>query len=288
MKIIIIGNCQIQPLASGIQLHSGVEEVIQVPLHLKGGEFYRKTIDLINNSTDTYTVLAFNNSLSDIDFTPSTQSRFSKVLTFTNIFFRGLHPDLIYLGGMGDRLTSPVGDYHSLICALSFLKGLNTDQCREKFNQQVYERLGFFLEWDISAKMLLKRDENLDIQFAEDFIEMAREEPVLFTVNHPMPKPLLMLTNKILVKLELEPLKFPDQYYYNYLSNNTWWPIYPEIASKHEIKYDTSMIFKSPDHINRKTYNLDMFITKSFEIYERYGKDKIIKSKEINEKYDLL
>ena len=288
MKIIIIGNCQIQPLAHGLELHPGVEEVIQIPLHLKGREFYTKPIDLINNSADTYTVLAFNNSLSDIDFTLSTQSRFSKVLTFTNIFFRGLHPDLIYLGGMGDRLLSPLGDYHSLICAVSFLKGLNIDQCRERFNQETYEKLGFFSEWDISANELLKRDELSDIKFAAEFLNMAKVEPVLFTVNHPMAKPFLMLLNKIVMRLELEPISFPEQYFYNYLSNNSWWPVYPEVANKFDLQYKTSMTFKSPDHIKRETYNLDMFISKSYNIYEQYGKDKIIKSKQIDKQIELL
>jgi len=288
MKIIIIGNCQIQPLADGLLLHPGVEEVIPIPLHLKGREFYTKPIDLINNSADTYTVLAFNNALSDLDFTPSTQSRFSRVLTFTNIFFRGLHPDLIYLGGMGDRLKSPVGDYHSLICAMSFLKGLNIDQCKERFNQEIYEKLGFFSEWDISAKELLKRDELTDIKFAAEFLDMAKVEPVLFTANHPMAKPFLKLLNKIAIRLELEPISFPEQYYNNYLSNNTWWPVYPEVANKFDLQYKTPMTFKSPDNINRKTFSLDMFISKSYDIYEQYGKDKVIKSKLIDERIHLL
>ena len=288
MKIIIIGNCQIQPLAHGLELSSGVEEVIQIPLHLEGTELFKKPVDLINNSHDTYTVLTFNNSLQKIEFSDSALSRFSKVLTFTNIYFRGLHPDLIYLGGMGNRLTSAVGDYHSIICAMSFLKGLDPEQCKEKYNVEVYERLGFFSEWERSAEELLKRDSDLDIKFADDFLRMAKTEPVLFTFNHPVAKPFIQLTNKILTELDLAPLIFTEQFFYNYLSNNTWWPVYPEIADKFDIKYKTSMTFKAPDHIKRKIYNLDEFIYKTYEIYTSYGKDKIIKSKEIENKIDLL
>jgi hypothetical protein len=288
MNIIIIGNCQIQSIANGLELSNEVDEVVQFPIHLKGNRVFSEALDYVNVSEKEWIVLTFRDLLDEINFSEVIKSKFKKIITFTNIYFTGLFPDQIYLGGMGDRLISAAGDYHSLICALSFLKGLNIDSCIKKYNDEVYSSLGYYDYWRVSKEELLNRDALLDIKFAQIFLEMASKTPVLHTFNHPTAEVLLTLVNLILNHIGLEKISFPSNFFYSHLASNTWWPVYPEIAKKFGIQYSTGMFFKSPDHIKRKIYNLNEFVGLTYKKYEDYGREKILISPLIEAKINIL
>lgn len=276
MNIIVIANCHVQPIRDALALSSEVDEVFSVPVHLVNTIHYTNAIEQIKNSNKhKFTVLQFDSLLEKAGLGDDILSRIDRVLSFTNIYFSGLQPDMTYFGGMGKRVMSPLGDYHSKICLLSFIKGYSPEQCAKLFNSNTYDQLGFYLEWDKSDKELRRRDLTLDIKFADSFLEMAKNEPTLFTFNHPLGQVFYRLAEKIFTALTLEFPIYPSSFFYNYLATNAWWPVYPEIADFNSIKVGYSMSFKSPDHLSRKFYNLEQFIAASFDLYTRQGLNAI-------------
>lgn len=268
MNIIVIANCHVQPIRDGLALCSEIDEVFSVPIHLKNTVHYTNAIEQIQKSDkNSFTVLQFDGLLEKSDLGDNILSRVHRVLSFTNIYFTGLHPDMTYFGGMGRRISSPLGDYHSKICLLAFKKGLSVDQCEKLFNDSTYSQLDFFNEWTESKAELQKRDEHLDIKFADDFLEMTKLESTLYTFNHPLGFVFSRFIEKIYKHLGLNLQRFPDSYFYNYLASNAWWPIYPEINEFHKLKNVMPINFKSPDHLSRKFYNLREFIFASYQLY---------------------
>jgi hypothetical protein len=272
VNIIVIANCHVQPVRDALALSHEVDEVFSVPIHLVNTIHYTNAIEQIKNSNkQKFTVLQFDGLLEKANLGNDILSRIDRVLSFTNIYFSGLHPDITYFGGMGKRVMSPLGDYHSRICLLSFIKGYSLDQCTNLFNSKNYDQLDYYKEWDKSDTELRRRDSTLDIKFADGFLEMTKNEPTLYTFNHPLGPVFYHLAEKIFTGLELAFPKFPTSYFYNYLATNAWWPIYPEIGDFNSIKFDHPMIFKSPDHLSRKFYSLEQFVAASFALYAQQG-----------------
>ena len=94
------------------------------------------------------------------------QSRFAN---YTNIYFSGLHPDLTYFGGFGQRVTSPLGDYHSRIILACFFQGRSVRECLAAFNGGVYEKLGYFLQFEHSLAELARRGRGKSDQVRRPF-----------------------------------------------------------------------------------------------------------------------
>jgi hypothetical protein len=268
VNIIVIANCHVQPIRDGLALSSEIDEVFAIPVHLENTIHYTNAIEYIRKSQkEKFTVLEFGGLLQKAALGPEIVSRIERVVSFTNIYFTGLHPDMTYFGGMGRRVSSPLGDYHSKICLLAFNKGLSIDQCEKLFNNSIYQQFDFYTEWTESEAELRKRDEHLDIKFADEFLEMTRLEPTLYTFNHPLGIVFSRFLEKIYKYLGLTSPQFPGSYFYNYLASNAWWPIYPEISEFHKLKNLTPITFKAPDHLSRKFYNLREFISLSYRLY---------------------
>lgn len=276
MNIIVIANCHVQPIRDGLALSSEIDEVFSIPVHLANTVHYTNAIEQIKKSQkEKFTVLQFGGLLESASLDPEIVLRIDRVVSFTNIYFTGLHPDMTYFGGMGKRISSPLGDYHSKICLLAFKKGLSIDQCEKLFNDSTYRQLDFYTEWTESEAELRKRDDHLDIKFADDFFQMTRRESTLYTFNHPLGIVFSRFLEKIYKYFDLTPSNFPDSYFYNYLSHNAWWPVYPEINEFHKLKNMMPVNFKAPDHLSRKFYNLTEFISSSYRLYTEQGVGEI-------------
>jgi len=277
MKIIIIANCHVQPIAYLLELNRLVHEVITLPIHLSGSEQFIKSIQKIESSDDEYVVLQFIGLVEKVDFTNSARARFIKILTFTNLYFTGYHPDCCYVGGMGVRVPSPLGDYHSKLCYLSFAKGYSVDKCCKLFREDVFESLGYNTEWDKSSQELLHRDFNVDIRFATDFLKLSESVLTLLTINHPTALVFFRLVEMIASKLMLDVTPIPIDACPNFLYSNAVWPVYPAnckfIASDKSIDFK----FKSPDNIRKKIYSLEEFVAASYLSYAEISLEKMQK-----------
>jgi hypothetical protein len=271
MKIIVIANCQVESIVKLLKTSIDVESVVGIPIHLYGSNYFEKAKqDYLNAINDPdYNLLTFikNENLYKEFSLDVLRNKHPNLLTMTNIFFSGLHPDITYLGDRGGRIISPLGDYHSKIILKSFLLGLSVESCLDRFNELVYEEMGFFDEFEKSSLELLERDKNIDIAFGSIFMELVRHEPSLYTFNHPTGFVFQEYVDLIGKKIGINIKKFPFAMQPNPLSSSTWWPIYNEIAEKHCLKYRTPLLFKKPDSLGGGVIDLGEFIRQSYRIY---------------------
>ena len=288
MNIVIIANCQVQPLAYLLEMHPDIQSVIQIPLHLKGTEHYNNPIKIIEESEKRFTVLQFPESIDGMGFTESAKAKFDRVVNFTNIYFTGLHPDATYIGGMGKRFLSPVGDYHSRITYLAYSKGLTIEACIQKFSSETYDKLGYYGQWDSSSIELINRDAKNDVKFAEEFLEITSKNLTLLTFNHPTSLVFNKLGNRLLNFIGLKEITLPIESQPNFLATNAFWPVYDNLNLSTRIDYKTSFYFKSADSFGKNIYTLNDFVRKSYENYDAFGVDNIVKPYFFESQKDLI
>jgi hypothetical protein len=278
----------VQPLAYLLEMHPDIQSVIQIPVHLKGTEHYSNPIKMIEESEKCFTVLQFPESIDGLGFTEAAKAKFDRVVNFTNIYFTGLHPDATYIGGMGKRFLSPVGDYHSRITYLAYSRGLGVEACVKKFSSETYEKLGYYSQWDSSSLELINRDAKNDVKFAEEFLEITSRNLTLLTFNHPTSLVFNKLANRLLNFIGLKEITLPIESQPNFLATNAFWPVYENLDLSRKVSYKTPFIFKSADSFGKKIFNLDRFVSTSYDLYQNYGLENIIKPYFYESQKDLL
>lgn len=280
MNLIIIANCQVQPLQKLFSMSPDIDNIVAIPIHLLGHKLYEDSVnsfyELIKRDSNA-TIISFP-LLGDFkDFeTKELRQRVKNLYTINNIHFSGLHPDVTYLSEIGRRVPSPVGDYHSKIILYSYLKKFPKEKCLEFFCKFSYEQLSYFKEFESSGDALLDREKDVDIKFATKYLSIAKKNHSMFTFNHPTS---FIFHNWMQVMSEFLKIRFPSVdplMEQNFLSNNTWWPVYPEIADALACDYKGSYFFKQNESCGGKFLNIEEMISHSYEAYSR--NDDIIRS----------
>ena len=277
MNIIVIANCHVQPLAYLLGLHPAIGEVISIPVHLIGTEHYDKPVKKIEEASLEFYVLQFPGLVDGIIFSKDARLKFKKIINITNIYFMGFHPDCCYIGGMGVRVVSPLGDYHSKLCYLSFIKGYTVEKCFELFNGGVFEVLGYNKQWEDSSNDLLRRDDGMEVKFAGEFLHLSEDLLTLLTFNHPTTLVFYKFVEKITDYLGLGRIPIPIEAAPNFLYNNAVWPVYSDLKFLGGAVSFNGYYFKSPDSSGRGILSLQQFIDSSYASYAKIGIENINK-----------
>lgn len=283
MKVIVIANCQVLPLVKGLGFMTDVETALGLPIHLFETNHFDKPKENFEAlmKEDEPIILTFNNSEKFGEFeTGKLKHTFKNVITITNIYFSGLHPDITYIGDMRGRISSPIGDYHSKIVIHSYMTGKSVNDCMLLFNGINYEKLGLYSEYADSASLLLERDKENDIAFGKYFMTLLKERPSLYTVNHPTPYIFQEYLCVIADHLGIRAQRLPIEMLPNYLANSAWWPVYPEIAEHHNLNYQMPMLFKQPEAMGGKIIGLKEFVVHSYDLYNKL-KERLYNSRQV-------
>lgn len=274
MKVGIIANCQAMPLAKTLQAIKEVTTVVTLPIHLYGADQFIKAENEFKElmKDPEAIILSYDISAEYGEYqTGILKNKLKNFYTLSNIFFSGLHPDITYVGDRNGRMTSCLGDYHSKIILHSYLIGYSPDDCLLRFCAAEYEKLGYFNAFAQSANNLSKRDLNIDIAFAEKFLNLLIETPCLYSTNHPTAVVFQEFSVMIASFLGLQTWRYPAELLSNPLASGCWWPVYNEIAETHHLKYRTPMIFRQPEHLGGKQIELESFINMSYQKYKAIG-----------------
>lgn len=284
MKIAIIANCQGFPLQKVLATFPEVTDVVSLPIHLYGTQHFalaeNKFKALLMDANATILTFPINERFKEYS-TSHLRLKGGKLLTMTNIFFSGLHPDITYVGLQAARLSSPIGDYHSKIIIESFIAGRKPSECIKLFNEKEFEARGYFDEYGRSGAILLTKDESLDVKFAAKFLKLLKNEPALFTVNHPTG--LVFEAYRALIAEQFGLTQypaFPPHYFQNPLANSAWWPVFPCLAERHGLSYRTPILFRQPEQIGGRFFTLEEFVNRSYAIYEGV-KEQLIASPQV-------
>ena len=205
------------------------------------------------------------------------------VCLISNIYFSGLHPDLTYIGGLGQRIVGPLGDYHSKLAIFGFLKGVSIIDTMALFSERSYELLGYFTEYAKSMRTLEERDCIVDVPITHILDATLRSSLCFFSVNHPTSALLSAYCHEVARYLEdndlgrcsempLDPSMCGES-----LAGSAIFPIYTEITAHHGVLSFGSYAFK-PEGSRVNALDLFTFLTREFETFAEVGRDALARS----------
>ena len=178
------------------------------------------------------------------------------------ITFDAYHPDLCYLMEAGKALKGPMGDYHSLIAYAAFRSGCTPQEARSLYREAVYAELGYLDRWDRARVMLLDTFRQRDFPLDARQVGWSRNEPFMYSVNHPRIHCVRDVARCILERAGLE-AAYADALPHDNLANGPIFPVYPEIASA--LSVSGSYLFKRGGQYS--FLRLPEFVDASFDLY---------------------
>ena len=234
---LLISNCQVQPLKHGLSEVCNNVEIDSFAVHVVPVEerdtaikqlvqkknFYKFVVSI--PLSDDFGMLSSENIAVSFHPTP--------VISISNITFRGLQPDITYVGGMSARAPGPIGDYHSKIALLGYLMGLSIPDTLKLYCNSVYEALGFYAEFEESSQELKRRDENTTIPLGDDLEASVQKGVAFLSHNHPTSLLLAPYVNKIAAWLAennlvtLTGLQLRPEEMINFLACSSVFTVYP-------------------------------------------------------------
>lgn len=239
MNILLIGNCQCDPIRTAFRMLFPYSTTDRVMLHLEKDR--RK--EVIEERLRRYDMVVSQPANSgyegfSTDFVRSVVGD-ARLMTFSNIHFEGLHPDVTYFGPSGRRLMGSLGEYHSAIILAAYLGGYSEAACRTFFEGELFGEFGYIQRFDESLAELAARSDQVDVPFFDEFEVSIRSHPSMMTFNHPTSDLLIAYARKLSREVSsrtgavrsdfpLSPYNCPS-----FLSENIIWPIYPALAAAH-------------------------------------------------------
>ena len=275
-SVIVIANCHCLPLADALALGGRNIKTDFIDVTFADRPHMSLKIDNLLSSASHDFVLSFNLStqFNRLETGILRENLGDRLRTFTNIHFDGLHPDVTYIGTIGQRTPGFFDDYHSKLVLFCFVTGRGTDDCLRLFNGGVYKKLGYFDIYANSTRELLQRDNVCDIKFAAHFLDMIRFEPCLYTVNHPTGPVFLELSALLADAVGFDFIKMNQVFFQNHLSTNFIWPVYDEIAEHHGLAYRTPAFFIKPGERVSRSASLQEFVEGSYVAYSQANFDE--------------
>lgn len=282
MRVFVLGNCQVETIATALRMLLPSCSFESQMLHLERDRDYSSVakrltaFDLIithpaNPGFKGFSTEAIRELKGD-----------DAVITFNNIHFEGLHPDCTYLGAPQKRIYGTLGEYHSMLVLLGYLAGLSKAECRELFEGRHFSDLGFLDAYSKSFEELRKRSAEVDVPFFDEFKRMMEEFPCMLTFNHPTTNVLVGYARRLAAEVSrrtgvaradfpINPYNVPSM-----LSENIVWPIYPAIAKQHTRGKHGSFWFRRPLQVAKSpVLSVEELICGDYDIYDRHSREKI-------------
>jgi len=207
MKLLLIGNCQVRPVAEFLQLISSDIEILgKIIVHLAKDSDLEKDlaryseadIILAQQVANTYPVKHVS--------TDYIKNKYrTKVVTWVNVFFQGQNPDLFYVSGEdGKRINGPTDIYHSKALIDLWSSGTSAKQVHQ-YNYLSQTTSAEMLRERVNRSLinLEKRENGVDICMYDYIAENWKSKPLFHTFNHPNLITMVELCNRICKKLDL-------------------------------------------------------------------------------------
>lgn len=268
-RIGILGNCQAPELARRLALTTpctviGTEVMHYLPQHRDAFlDDFRSCDFIIQQPFHSDVFAGIRPAETEADFP-------GRVITLQAVNFSGLQPDIVALGSMNARLTSPAGA-HSRIGVRAYLAGLGLEDTLAMFQEDVFEAEGFFDRWAVAEAELHRRDEACTLKVADEVTTLCRRMPAMLTENHPGAEVYDVLSLRLADMLELKYTPCDANMHPTMQARMPIWPVYDAIAEHHGLSYRTSQMFALEDRaLTRREV-----ISRLFEVYTEMGLDAL-------------
>jgi hypothetical protein len=265
-KVLVIGNCQGPNIARALHLAAGCSV-----LGVEVMSYVGKSEELIADVQEADVV--FSCLLSDkwgrISTSVLRDELKDRLLTYNSVYTSAVFPDVCYIGSMGQRFSSPMGDYHSQLVVDKFLdggswraaaaslrQGLAAEACRERFEASMQETR--------------RREAAADIKMGDWLEDALRREAVMMTVNHPTSSVFNELAARVAERIGATAAVSAGNRLHNSLIQDVVWPVHDWVGDALGLAYRTPQVFGR----SATTMDLDTFCALSYEMYAQQGLTK--------------
>lgn len=290
-KAVVIGNCQVKSLAHTLNFFSQDVEFDHFQIHsLPPGKakahIETRTAKFV---AEVDLVLTFN--LSDKYFGLSVdrvRETFAgkPVLSISNLFFAGYHPDIIVLGDVGQRMDGALEQYHSRVALYGYMNNMSVEETVNLFNDDTFRRFDYYSDWRASINRFVASEARVDLPFTAPYVDLLARRIGMYVVNHPTPIVFLEWAKTLIQQLSARGLVQsrdwnPEECALpHYFSDTSIFPVYPEIAAHHDLPFQGNYIFKRKGFGAASFLSLREFVQAEFEVFERSGRAAIETSRQ--------
>lgn len=278
MKLAVIGNCQVTPLARILaRLCPGASVDTYEVWRMAAADF-----EAAAGKVSGYDIL-ISQPLNAPKYGVFTTGELRQALRpdqqlvrIHNIHFEGTMPDCTYVGPMGARVTSPLSNYHSRIIVDAYLAGLSVEDCA----RTVAEGGGLqpARRWKENMAEFERREAGVDVPFAAQLLEEIKTRNSLYVFNHPSQRLLERYAQAIVQHIlgakaagrDTGAPALPDM-----LIRHGVWPVYDWIAEKFSLPYRSSLYVPSQS-AKLPPLTIRDFAEASYRIYDGVPREKLI------------
>ncbi len=277
MKIGVVGNCTVTAFGFSFMqlLEDDTVYAFEATVWKRAGSL-DKVIDVLK-SCDVVFLHRLTEAFGELQWSQF-QNIHARAYALPPIVFTGFHPDCVYIqSGAGGFVRSPIGPYSSAIAAAVYSLGGDAETAVRLFNPDVFERLGYFAEFEKAKGFLFKTFAQFGLDAASEWEDWMREAPFMHTINHPRPVVVASVAKQLAEKAGLIRSNAPSPVAaIDTLAASVIWPVYPEIGATLGIHGD--YLFKkmsAPLDLSdgRGPFlRLKPFIEQSFELFQGHDK----------------
>lgn len=183
-----------------------------------------------------------------------------------SILFQAYQPDMCFLGqkfARGEQWR--MGNAHSIIAYTAFKLGLDADEARELYRDDVYADLGYYAQWEREAEAFYARYERFGFDMPGCIAKWSRKGAFMYVHAHPKIECLNDLACAILRRAGM-PLTNTSILPHDNLAAGPVFPVYPEIGR--HLGVSGEYLFKGSGQYN--VIDLDEFVSISFRHYDSF------------------
>lgn len=185
-----------------------------------------------------------------------------RIFFISNLFFHGPVPDCTPLRPPKISLMSGV---HSRIVVASFLAGLGEAVAVARLAAS--EGIDPVARWRTSLSHFRRRQEETDVDFADELDALTRQRRCFHTMNHPTAFIIDRYTEKVVRTVYAEPGFAISQPTPDLLGARGSWPVLPSVARPLGLAYE-SEVFRMPERRGGGgEMSLAEYVAAAYEIY---------------------
>ncbi len=265
MKIAMLGNCQVD-----VYRHLLLASHQPIISELKIFEVWRYRAESFSDiaeqieDCDLIMTQTLADSYGPIS-TSALEKRSPKLVRIINIFFSGYVPDCTYIGPMGARMKSIVGDYHSRHVYDSWSKDKPLNNCIDELRN--YDQNKVTATFQASSEELRRREAEVDVPVSDLVLDHTFGLRNFFTFNHPKLELHRLYLERILEFVGLGTSVAPCQ---DPLMMHTHWPIYPAVYAHFGLNdHSHDFQFTAPRSLGGRSYTLEQFCEQCYRHYSQ-------------------
>ncbi len=275
-RLLVLGNCQIRPMARLIQAMTGGALATTIELLPKNIERFRTEKPALAELIGASDLILMQPYPEEMEFIAEAfPGARQKIRLFPRIGFAGFHPDADYVeDSHGGRIGGCVGQYHSALAFFGWTRGLSPEQTAGLFRDEVFAALGYYEYWSTAREVLLAEGARAGLPLDELTERWSRTGIWVYTMNHPKLYVLADLAHALLAREGIETIAGAGEFVADEFALRGVWPVYPEIAQR--LSQQGHYRFKPPQGDLSPgqpvvMLGLEQFIRGSFEVYAKHS-----------------